>query len=257
MEYLNYIWIVVVLGGVIAFYVFYLKKMKQGGMSMFGGQSQTQAIERVEAMYGRLGYKSLIQDTAEQIQAKQKAGKPTETHMVRQLGPYELHYQSSTQYSGSGYSMSLCWRLPLANQARVGIHIADKSVADTSKRVARDFMTSQDTKWSAAYRDSFDSGDAQLDKRFRFFATDVRAAQALLGDQELRTMLLSLPFVDVAVHSSEVIFNDPAQKALTAAMGGPFGMMKMLTDEGVQIQERLHNNVGALLGRLAGMTAGA
>jgi|GEM_PF-3098915 hypothetical protein len=248
------IFAVVVLGGVAAFYFLMYGRMKKGGVSIFGAGGAAQAQNKIADLYTRLGYRSVVETNEAQMNEQVRKGQAVETHMIRQMPGAEIHYRSATTHGGTGTELSNSWSMPVSGQIVAGIHIAEKSVADATKRVAVDMLTSRRTEWTPAYDQQFPSGDPELDKRFRFYGTDSRQVQSILADTSLRQLLLDIPYVDVSVTSGAVVFNDPMQKAMRTAMGGTFGMMNMFTESGLKTQEDLHNNIAQLMKNLAAKT---
>jgi hypothetical protein len=166
------------------------------------------------------------------------------THKKRLVDGVEVHHETFVEARGTGTAMEQRWWAP--GPARLRVHVAERRLADGLQRGVRDAAMGRSRAWAPAFRTPMPTGDAALDARFRVFADDPDAARAL-ADPALRAALLSCAFVDLRADGEAVVLEDPFQQGLIDRMGGPMGMARVLSPEGVEVQRRLHDEAAALL----------
>jgi hypothetical protein len=148
-------------------------------------------------------------------------------HMVRDYHGVPIHSLQDQSYGKDGsVRMSYAWTSPLTQPPRVLVQIADRSLSGAGKAVKEAF-SNMERKWEPLYSTEIESGDPELDKRFRIFGEDPTGVQQALATPGLRDLLLGCAEVDLAVRGDEIRFADPMQKNIRASMGGNIGMMAM------------------------------
>lgn len=177
-----------------------------------------------------------------------------QTHMVRDFHGLPIHWKTWTKSNDKGWSMGCSWTMPLAAPASARVQIADKSLSSVGKAVKEMFSNSERV-WEPVYPNEVETGDAELDKRFRFLAEDPAAVARVLAAPGLRELLLGCVEVDLTVHPQEIVFADPTQKNLRAGLGGTLGQMAIATD--MQKQMELSIPVHERLAELLAVTARA
>lgn len=144
-----------------------------------------------------------------------------------------------------GSKLSFGWRIPLSSPPTVLLHIADRALRDVGD-------DGSESPLNPEYPGAGAIGDRELDARFDLYAPDPAAARRRLSDAAVRTALLALTTVNVIVRSNEVLFDDPMQSNILAALGGMGEMIAMASDPG-QIMARslpVHDRIAALMVRL-------
>ncbi len=230
---------------------FFMSRMQKAGVSFLpGGQQGVQSFEH--AMTSRLGYASQP-DASKDPAADIRAGKPARTHMQRHVQGRVVDWASETQYQGTSTSVTNAWSVQLPAGARIPLHVSSASLGSIAKG-AGDFMTSRRRTWAPRFAAETKTGDEALDRAVRIFTQPGYESQVqqLLSDPTIRNLLLQLPFVDVVVEGNSVSLQDPFQELLTKLMGGPMGMMQMLTPQGIEKQVWMHDAVATLLVAIAG-----
>jgi hypothetical protein len=230
--------------------LFFVSRMQKAGVSfMPGGQQGVASFEH--ALTSRLGYVSQP-DASKDPAADMRAGKTVRSHMQRQVQGRVVDWVSDTQYHGTSTSVMSAWSVELPASARISLQVSSASLGSVSQG-AGDFMTSKRRSWSPRFAAETKTGDEALDRALRIFTQPgyELQAQQLLSDPTIRQILLQLPFVDVVVEGGVVSLQDPFQELLTKLMGGPMGMMQLLTPQGIEKQVWMHDAVATLLVTIA------
>jgi len=97
------------------------------------------------------------------------------------------------------------WRVPLDKPPPLQFHVL------------------KGVKTAPAFSTQVKIGDPQWDKHFKVYGEDPQALRQLLPVSGLRDMLESCITVDLRVLAGEVIFSDPRNKNVNAALGGLMG----------------------------------
>jgi hypothetical protein len=145
----------------------------------------------------------------EQVQALvQRYAEPSNWQQGFQLDyvkrAYGKEVQLQIQYKGA--KSSTRWRVPLEQPPEVTYHII------------------KDTRVAPAFPLRVEIGDLPWDKKFQIHGEDPRAVRHILAASGLAEMLASCVTVDLCVLPGEVVFSDPANKNVNAAMGGLMGV---------------------------------
>ncbi|MEZ4362135.1 MAG: hypothetical protein R3B48_18245 [Kofleriaceae bacterium] len=183
---------------------------------------------------------------------KGAATKGYRIHMIRDFHGVAIHsvqqYTIETGLTSTRTSTSYTWTLPLPRPARFHLQIAEKSLRGFAKGVKEAF-SSGERVWHQQYPYEVSTGDPQFDKRFNVYSDQPQAAAAALGAPHLRQMLLQCAEIDLTVYPDQIVFADPAQKNLTAAMGGMVGTMSMATNPGkmMELTIPVHDHVAQVL----------
>ena len=155
------------------------------------------------------------------------SGQPLESHWVLDWHGLLIYYD---QFMGTPpdepdkYVISASWSAPLAEPPRVRWHIAHKRIGSTGEAV-KEMFTNQERIWSPAYPDRIESGDPEIDRKYKIFGEDPAAVRTVLQTPGLKEALAGCVEVDLRVLDDEVRFSDPLQKNLQAGMGGGMGAM--------------------------------
>ena len=247
MDFIFTIVLVAIAGG--AWLFFFRKRMGSLQSSLGGGMgSQQEGMRKMSALFkNTLEYRTVSTQTPEQMAEAASKGKTVETHMVRSFEGCEIHYRSATSYGTTESKMSLSWSVPPTGPLLHGLHIAEASLADKGSRLAKEMMTNVSVDWKPAYKQEIKTNDPELDERFRFFVADPEEAMEVLGNARLKPLLLAIPHIDLQVGEEGSSLNDPLQTSLAKLLGGRMEMMQVMTDQGIAVQEKLHNDVAALL----------
>jgi hypothetical protein len=210
--------------------------IKKSGVSLGGGfGGAAMDTSGLQAMYtDTLGYTSV------------PSPDPARTHMVRQVDGVSVHLETHTQRTATAIQVSYVWHTETPGGLRV--HVVDKSVADRVARAIRDGAMGRERAFQPTWPTAHRTGDLELDQRFTVYAPSPADARAAA---QLREALLALPFVDVVADDTGVRLSDPFQQNLLERMGGPMGMAKVATAQGIAIQTTLHQQVAALVVGLA------
>ena len=232
-----------------AWFFFFRKKMGSLQGDFGGGLgAQHEGARKMSELFDKtLGYRTVSTQTPQQMAEAASKGKTVETHMVRSFEGCEIHYRSATSYGTTESKMSLSWSAPPAGPLLHGLHIAEASLADKGSRIAKEMLTSVSVDWKPSYKQEIKTNDPELDERFRFFVADPEEALEILENARLKALLLSIPHVDLVVGEEGSCLNDPLQNSLAKLLGGRMATMQMMTDRGIAVQEKLHNDVAALL----------
>jgi len=125
-----------------------------------------------------------------------------------------VHHQTFTRLA----SVSASWTVPLSEPAPVGFHIL-KAV-----------------KAEPAYPQRIAMNDPRWDGAFQIYGQNPEALQQLLPSSGLLELLESSVAVDLRVLSDRVVFLDPANRNVMAALGGRVGMA-MVGGDPTQLSE--------------------
>ena len=232
-----------------AYFVFAMNKRKAALANV--GPAMQMFFERTQYRYAEIAQQPMEAQVAlcmSKMQDMMKGTRAFEQHLVRDFYGMPVHHTSYTGPARDGsnaYSMSCDWRIPFQQQPRILFQIADASLDSTMKAV-REAFSNTTRIWSPAYPNRVMTGDPVIDNRFVIYAVDPNAARHVLATtQGLKELLLSCAEVDMCVTPSQVIFSDPTQKNMTAAMGGTVGQMAIGLDYGktfeltIPVHERL------------------
>ncbi len=233
---------------------FMMNRMQKAGASfMPGGPDGARAL--THALTSRLGYVSQ-QGTSQDPAADIRAGKTARTHMQRHVQGFAIDWVSETTYRGTSTSVMTAWSVKLAHPARIPLQIASASLGSIAQG-AGDFLMSKSRSWAPRFTIETKTGDEALDRAVQIFTEpgfEVHV-QRLLRDPTIRQLLVQLPFVDIVATDRSVTLQDPFQELLTRLMGGPMGMIQMLTPQGIEKQVWMHDAVATLLVAVARATS--
>lgn len=201
---------------------------RSGGL---GALAPAPDVAGLQAMYtDTLGYVS--RDT----------GRPSATHMVRTVAGHELHLETTTERVATGTRVSYVWSTP--SPSALQLHIAERTVAAGLRGALRDDAMGRERAFTPAWPQHFQTGDPELDARFRVYAPSAAHAAAA---RSLKAPLLALTHVELQADGAGVRLSDPFQENLLAAMGGPMGMARVATAQGIAAQVALHEAAAKLV----------
>jgi hypothetical protein len=211
---------------------FVLRKLGGGGAGAgFGTLGAAPDVAGLQAMYtDTLGYVS--RDT----------GRPTTTHMVRTVDGHEIHLETTTERVATGTRVSYVWTTPSPSAHR--LHVVERRVAEGLRGALKDEAMGRERGFQPAWPTHFPTGDPELDRRFRVYAPTAAHAAAA---RALKAELLALTHVELQADEQGVRLSDPFQENLLAAMGGPMGMARVATAQGIAAQVTLHEAAAALV----------
>lgn len=157
------------------------------------------------------------------------AAQAYEFTVVRDVhGGQQEHMQAVEVHDEGGRTMWANWSAKRDDSdPYVGFQVAAKSLTSTFTKSVKEALTKRHRHFGTAYSTQFESGDAELDDAFDFFAeeADVEKAQRAIASKGVKEALLSLEEVSVVVNDDGVFFNDPFQKNLLSGVGGTAGLM--------------------------------
>jgi hypothetical protein len=228
--------IMVVFLGLFGAYFFWMQKKRAGAMANAGAAMQM-FFERTGYRYPAL--------PAEPIQAHLDRATADVNAMgsgnssivyVRNAGRLLVTFEQSSSSSGNTYSISCSWRANLPAQPRVPFQIADKSFDSTLKAVGDAFSNSKRV-WHAAFPTRIQTGIPEVDSKYVVYGHDPQAVTAALrANPGLVALLNQCVEVDLTVGPQEVVFGDPMQTNMQAAMGGMVGNMALGFDMGKRME---------------------
>jgi hypothetical protein len=180
-----------------------------------------------------------------------------ELHYVRDYDGLSIHYTMSFgQYRRdfrTFYYQSSQWYAPVLAPPRVPMHIADKHLQSTAKRVT-ELIGNEKGGFTPKCAQQIATGIGEIDRQFLVFGEDPEAVRAVLRQNPaLVGMLLGgWAELDVGVTREGAWFADPAQSNMQAAMGGTIGSMAMGFDYGKRMDLTIpvHDRVAELLAAL-------
>jgi hypothetical protein len=192
---------------------------------------------------------------------KPPSGGKHQLHYVRNYHGLPIHYISASGFEqrdgNQVYVVSNQWEAELPAPPRIPVHIADKRLDSTMKAVGEMFSSSKRV-FSPKCSQRVKTGVPQIDGQFVVFGEDAAAVAALFQQNPALVALLSdWAEVDVAVTRHNVVFADPIQKNMQAAMGGTVGNMALGVDYGkrTELSIPVHERVAELMAALARATA--
>jgi len=234
------------------FVVFYMRKMGRGRSEA----AINEAIPMMRMFFERTGYAfddARCAPVDVQIQRWQRAyaasfrGEGYSAHLVRNFHGLEVHWEQFTGQRDNAYVIAQSWWAPLQAMPRAPFHIAEKSLASTAGKMAKEFFTNMSTNWKPAFERQLATGDRELDARFVVFGPDEASVRAVLANPALKQALLECAYVDLRVLPDSVRFSDPEQKNTLAMMGGTYGAMQYAGNPGkafevtLPVQDRIAN----------------
>lgn len=233
---------------------FYMRKMSRARSE----SAINEAIPMMQSFFARTGY---VFDDARnapvdmQIQRWQRAyaasfrGEGYSVHLVRNFHGLEVHWEQFNGQRDGAYVMAQSWWAPLHQMPRAPFHIAEKSLASTAGKMAKEFFTNMSTNWKPAFERQIVTGDPQLDGRFVVYGPDENAVRMVLSNPALRQALLECAYVDLRVLPDGVRFSDPEQKNTLAMMGGTYGAMQYAGNPGKAFEVTLpvHDRIANVL----------
>jgi hypothetical protein len=251
-----FVFIIVFMGGALA-YTFWMKKR--------AAQAYEDARPAYVSFFQRTGYRYAdIADQPPEAQANRSfedAKKPPTTgdyelHYVRDFYGLRIHYRSSHGSRNEGtktiFWRSNQWEAELTAPPRIPIHIADKQLDSTLKKVGELFSNTERV-FNAKCSQRVQTGIAEVDSTCVVFGEDPNAVRALFAQTPALVPLLSgWAELDVAVVGNRAVFADPAQNNMQAAMGGMTGSMALGFDIGKRIELSIpvHDRIAELLATL-------
>lgn len=165
-------------------------------------------------------------------------------HYVRSCQSFEVHYVTSYKAGYGKTEMAVSWICPLPASSLFELQVVEAELAAASlgARVSK-ALNRYKYNWQPLVTERIHINDKQLDRRFAVFGIDQAAADSLLSDPDLRSILLSLSHVDLTVAQDQVRFQDPFNVNLWGLSG------RALVD--------LHNKIAEILVRTAAATQAA
>ena len=241
---------IVVLGVIVGGILLSRRQQSQAAAGQGPYAEAAQALSR--ALTTRLGYVSAAAETG----GRGYGGQAARTKMVRTVGTRPLSWTSETLSTGRSVRVALAWELTLASPARVPLHVASAQLAGLMGS-ATDAMLSRSRSFRPRYSVAIPVAAPQLASKLVAYSEPgyEAAASAVLADPTLQQMLAQLTHIDLVVESGAVRLEDPFQENLTALMGGPMNMLKMLTPDGIERTVWMHDAIGQLLTRAADLTS--
>ncbi|MBI2390192.1 MAG: hypothetical protein HYV09_11440 [Deltaproteobacteria bacterium] len=238
--------------GLVAFFA--MRKFSRG-QSEAGLQ---QAVPLMRVFFERTGYRFVDQASApiemqiarwQQVYAASIRGEGYDVHLVRDFHGLEVHWEQFTGQQGGAYVMAQSWWAPLPAMPRAPFHIAERSLASTTGKLAKEMLTNMSTNWKPAFERQIQTGDPHLDGRFVVYGPDEQAVRMVLSNPALRQALFECAYVDLRVTPDGVRFSDPEQKNTLAMMGGTYGAMQYAGNPGKAFEVTLpvHDRVANLL----------
>lgn len=243
-------------------YTFWMKKKAAQGLA--------DARPAFHAFFERTGYRyadiAQLPVAAQVDRAYQEAASPNPTgnldlHYVRNFHGLPIHYRSRTWSeqgpTSSTFYRSNQWDADLARPPRIAIHVADKKLDSTLKKVGEAFSNTR-RNFTPKCSQRVPTGIPAIDDKFVVFGDDPNAVRWLFQQNPgLVQMLQGWAEVDVWVAASGACFNDPSYANIMAAMGGTVGSMAMGFDYGkrTELSIPVHDRVAELLGTLVRATA--
>jgi hypothetical protein len=255
-----YIFVVFVVGALA--YTFWMKKR--------AAKAYEDARPQYVAFFERTGYRYAdIPEQPPEAQTNRSfedAKKPPTTgdyqlHYVRNFHGVPIHYRSShgTRKEGTTtiFWRSNQWEADLAAPPRTPIHIADKGLDSTLKKVGELFSNSKRV-FEPKCSQRVQTGIPDVDSKFVVFGENPAAVQAVLQQNPgIVALLGGWAELDVAVVGNRAVFADPSQNNMQAAMGGMTGNMALGFDVGKRIELSIpvHDRIAELLATLVRATA--
>lgn len=232
----------------------YMRKFSRGRSEA----SIQEAVPLMRSFFERTGYRFADAPTApvdvqiarwQQAYAASMRGEGYDVHLVRDFHGLQVHWEQFTGQRGNSYVMAQSWWAPLPAMPRAPFHIAERSLASTAGKLAREMLTNMSTTWKPAFERQVQTGDPHLDGRFVVYAPDENAARMVLASPALRQALLECAYVDLRVTPDGVRFSDPEQKNTLAMMGGTYGAMQYAGNPGKAFEVTLpvHDRVANVL----------
>jgi hypothetical protein len=210
---------------------FLLRKLGGSGLGGLGTPASAPDVAGLQAMYtDTLGY--VARDT----------DRPTATHMVRTVDGHEVHLETTTERAARGTRVSYVWSTP--SPSALQLHVLERSVVQGLRSSLRDDAMGRERHVAPAWPQHFPTGDPDLDARFQVHAPSAAHAAAA---RPLKAALLALTHVELQADAHGVRLSDPFQENLLAAMGGPMGMAKVATPQGISAQVALHQAAATLV----------
>ena len=177
-------------------------------------------------------------------------------HMVRDYHGLPVHsvqdYRVRREGGRTVNSTCTSWFCTLPRESRIRLQVAERSASGFGQGL-REVLGAPERDWQQAYPLEVQSGDRQLDQRFRFFGFDPPAVQEALRAPGMKELLLGCAEVDLCVHPDRVVFADPGQKNMTSGMGGTIGMMAMGSNmtRWMEMTIPVHDRIAQLLATTA------
>lgn len=164
---------------------------------------------------------------------------------VRNFHGIPITFEQSYRTSPQGFSQSCSWRAPLPAPPRIPFHVADRSLDSVGKAV-REAFSHVEREFHPRYPQRVETGNPEVDRRFLVFGHDPQAVRWLFTNcPALVSALGQCSEVDLWVDAHSVVFSDPSQKNITAALGGTVGQMALgfdmqkRTDMTLPVHERI------------------
>jgi hypothetical protein len=236
------------------FAVFYMRKMGRGNAEA----AITNAVPMMHSFFQRTGYAfhDVRQAAIEvQIERWQRAyaasfrGEGYSAHLVRNFHGLDVHWEQFSGQRDGAFVMAQSWWAPLQAMPRAPFHIAEKSLASTAGKMAKEFFTNMSSNWKPAFERQIMTGDRELDARFVVYGPDEQSVRAVLANPALKQALLECAYVDLRVLPDGVRFSDPEQKNTLAMMGGTYGAMQYAGNPGKAFEVTLpvHDRIANIL----------
>jgi len=171
------------------------------------------------------------------------------THYVQRDNGVE--FRSTATYEAGKRVHRMAWRKPLAQQPVVVFQLADRTLSSLGKGM-KEALTATKRTWSPIYPGPIELADAALAKRFVAFGPDPAAIEKCLAAPGLRELLLACAEVDLVVTGSEIRFDDPSDRNMSAARGGTAGRIQMGIAGSIRASIPVHKRVLAILAGVTG-----
>lgn len=177
----------------------------------------------------------------------------TETRYVRSFQGQSVRFEQGGQVTNTGYAVFARWVAPLQQSPLVVFHLADRSLSSLGKGL-REAMTNTRQDWQPRYPHAVAIGIRELDERFVVHAADPAAAASFLRQNAgVLAGLFQTAEVDLWVDGAEIVFSDPAQRNITAALGGGATAVALANDpvQRMALSLPVHDRIAELLANLA------
>jgi len=237
-----------VLMGVFLVYSLYVMKKRKTAMP----ESTRMFFERTGYRYADIINQPLEAHINYGVELMRGARKGYRIHMIRNFHGIPVHnvqeYKTETGLTGSTTSSSYGWSVPLPQQPRILLQIAEKSLRGFRKGLNEAFSNSERC-WNQQYQHEVQTGDPEFDSRFNVYSDNPAAAYQALGAPGLKPLLLQCTEVDLTVYPDQIRIADPSQKNITAVMGGMVGGMALATNPAkmMELAIPIHDHMAQLL----------